>query len=55
VTFAEAQQPAKTFKVGWLESATTDRGSRLGDIFLRRLAELGFVEGKKHRLRVSLR
>jgi ABC-type uncharacterized transport system substrate-binding protein len=43
---AEAQQPAKTFKVGWLESATTDRGSRLGDIFLRRLAELGFVEGK---------
>jgi putative tryptophan/tyrosine transport system substrate-binding protein len=43
---AGAQQPAKTFKVGWLESATTDRGSGLGDIFLRRLAELGFVEGK---------
>jgi putative tryptophan/tyrosine transport system substrate-binding protein len=43
---AEAQQPAKIFKVGWLESATTDRGSRLGDIFLGRLAELGFVEGK---------
>jgi len=43
---AQAQQQAKTFKVGWLESATTDRGSRLGDIFLRRLAELGFVEGK---------
>jgi ABC-type uncharacterized transport system substrate-binding protein len=45
-TFSEAQQPAKIFKVGWLESATTDRGSRLGDIFLGRLAELGFVEGK---------
>jgi hypothetical protein len=43
---AEAQQPAKTFKVGWLEIATTDRGSGLGDIFLRRLAELGFVEGR---------
>jgi putative tryptophan/tyrosine transport system substrate-binding protein len=43
---AQAQQQAKTFKVGWLESATTDRGSRLGEIFLRRLAELGFVEGK---------
>ena len=42
----EAQQQAKTFKVGWLESGTTDRGSRLGDIFLRRLSELGFVEGK---------
>src|SRR5215468_4049362 len=42
----QAQQQAKTFKVGWLESATTDRDSRLGQIFLRRLAELGFVDGK---------
>ena len=42
----EAQPQAKTFKIGWLESGTTDRGSRLGDIFLRRLSELGFVEGK---------
>jgi putative ABC transport system substrate-binding protein len=42
---AEAQQ-AKTSKVGWLESSTTDRGSKLGEIFRRRLAELGFVEGK---------
>src|SRR5262245_8285855 len=39
-------QQAKMFKVGWLESATTDRDSRLGQIFLRRLAELGLVEGK---------
>ena len=43
---AHAQQQAKTFKIGWLESGTTDRGSRLGEIFLHRLAELGFVEGK---------
>ena len=43
---AEAQQQAKILKVGWLESGTTDRGSRLGEIFLRRLSELGFVEGK---------
>jgi putative tryptophan/tyrosine transport system substrate-binding protein len=42
----EGQQQPKTFKVGWLESSTTDRGSKLGEIFLRRLAELGFVEGK---------
>jgi putative tryptophan/tyrosine transport system substrate-binding protein len=42
---AEAQQ-AKTSKVGWLESSTTDRGSKFGNIFRRRLAELGFVEGK---------
>ena len=42
----EAQQQLKTFKVGWLESGTSDRGSKLEEIFLRRLAELGFVEGK---------
>jgi putative tryptophan/tyrosine transport system substrate-binding protein len=42
----EAQQQGKTFKIGWLESSTTDRGSRLGEIFLRRLSELGFVDGK---------
>jgi putative ABC transport system substrate-binding protein len=45
VHLAEAQQ-AKILKVGWLESGTTDRGSRLGEIFLRRLSELGYVEGK---------
>jgi putative tryptophan/tyrosine transport system substrate-binding protein len=45
-TRVEAQRQAQTFKVGWLESSTTDRGSKLGEIFLRRLAELGFVEGK---------
>jgi putative ABC transport system substrate-binding protein len=43
---AQAQQQMKTFKVGWLESGTSDRGSSLNEIFLRRLAELGFVEGK---------
>src|SRR5262245_66279216 len=42
----EAQQESKTFKIGWLESGTTDRGSRLEEIFRHRLAELGFVEGK---------
>ena len=42
----EAQQHTKTFKIGWLESETTDRGSRLGEIFLGRLSELGFIEGK---------
>ena len=42
----EAQQQPKTFKLGWLESGTTDRGSRLEEIFLHRLAELGFVERK---------
>jgi len=45
-TFAEAQQQVKVIKVGWLESSITDRGSSLWEIFLRRLSELGYVEGQ---------
>ncbi len=43
---AEAQQPPKVFKIGWLESGPTVRGTRSGEIFVRRLGELGYVEGK---------
>jgi putative ABC transport system substrate-binding protein len=41
---AEAQQPAKLPKIGWLDSGPTVRGTRLGELFLRRLRELGYVE-----------
>ena len=40
---AEAQQ-AKLPKIGWLDSGPTVRGTRLGELFLRRLHELGYVE-----------
>ena len=43
---AHAQQPAKIAKVGWLESGNTDRSSRVGEMFMRRLSELGLVESK---------
>jgi ABC-type uncharacterized transport system substrate-binding protein len=43
---AEAQQQAKVRKIGWLDAGSTGRGSRLGELFLRRLSELGYVEGK---------
>jgi putative ABC transport system substrate-binding protein len=43
---ANAQQPPKVAKIGWLESGSTVRGSRLGELFVRRLRELGYVEGK---------
>ena len=43
---AEAQQQAKLPKIGWLESSTTVRGTPLGELFLRKLHELGYVEGK---------
>jgi putative ABC transport system substrate-binding protein len=42
---AQAQQ-AKIPKIGWLESAPTFRGSQLEKLFLQRLHELGYVEGK---------
>ena len=45
---AQAQQPKKVPKIGYLtnESGTTVRGTPLGELFLRRLHELGYVEGK---------
>ena len=43
VVIAEAQQPAKIYKIGWLG----ERGSGLGrKALLRELRELGYVEGK---------
>lgn len=39
-------QPAKAFKVGWLESSNIDRASKFGQMFFHRLAELGLAEGK---------
>jgi putative tryptophan/tyrosine transport system substrate-binding protein len=43
---AQARQQAKIAKIGWLESGTADRSSPLWEIFRRRLAEFGYVEGK---------
>jgi putative tryptophan/tyrosine transport system substrate-binding protein len=43
---AEAQHQPKLFKVGWLDSGPTVRGTRLGEIFLHRLSELGYIEGQ---------
>jgi putative tryptophan/tyrosine transport system substrate-binding protein len=43
---AEAQQQSKVPKIGWLDSGPTVRDTRLGEVFVRRLRELGYVEGK---------
>ena len=43
---AEAQQRTGVARVGWLDSGSTDRGSRLGELFLHSLSELGYVDGK---------
>jgi hypothetical protein len=46
IHWAEAQQQAKLSKIGWLDSGPSVRGTRLGELFLQRLRELGYVEGK---------
>jgi putative ABC transport system substrate-binding protein len=43
---ASAQQQSKVPKIGWLDSGPTVRDTRLGEVFLRRLREIGYVEGK---------
>jgi putative tryptophan/tyrosine transport system substrate-binding protein len=47
--FAEAQQQAKSFKIGYLSAQTGSRGSRGGgvrELVRRHLHELGYIEGK---------
>jgi putative tryptophan/tyrosine transport system substrate-binding protein len=43
---AEPHQQEKLYKIGWFDSGPTARGTRLGELFLRSLRELGYVEGK---------
>ena len=45
---AQAQQPSKVFKIGWLSSAppAAPGTAYRGGPFVKRLAELGYVEGK---------
>jgi ABC-type uncharacterized transport system substrate-binding protein len=43
---AKAQQHPNPPKIGWLDAGRTTRGTRLGELFLRTLRELGHVESK---------
>jgi putative ABC transport system substrate-binding protein len=43
---AQGQLHEKLHKIGWLDSGPTVRGTQLGDLFLQRLRELGYLEGK---------
>ena len=43
---AWAQQPGKTFRIGYLDNSTAAGSAVLLDIFRQELSELGWVEGK---------
>jgi putative ABC transport system substrate-binding protein len=46
VSFAEAQQPGKIFRMGFLDSSTASGMAGLLEAFRRELTKLGWVEGK---------
>ena len=53
VHLAEAQQPTKIPKIGWLGARSALAPAR--DVFERELRVLGYIEGQKHSFRVSIR
>jgi putative tryptophan/tyrosine transport system substrate-binding protein len=44
--FAEAQQPGKVFRIGFLDSSTASSSTLLVDAFRQELSKLGLTEGK---------
>src|SRR5215831_6404079 len=45
-TFAEAQQPGKIFRIGFLDNSTASGMGVLVDAFRQELSKLGWIEGK---------
>ena len=43
---AEAQQPGKVFRIGFLDASTASGGAVLVDAFRQELTKLGWIEGK---------
>src|SRR5215831_14190551 len=46
VTFAEAQQAGKVFRIGYLDISTASVSAVLVDAFRQELSKLGWIEGK---------
>src|SRR5262245_30836422 len=46
VTFAEAQQPGKIFRIGFLDNSTASGSAVVVDAFRREMSKLGWIEGK---------
>src|SRR5215472_10127847 len=46
VSIAEAQQPGKIFRIGFLDSSTASGSAVLLEVFRRELSKLGWLEGK---------
>src|ERR1044072_9449693 len=43
---AEAQQPGKVFRIGYLDASTASGSAVLVDAFRQELSKLGWIEGK---------
>ena len=53
---ADAQQPMKIFRIGFLDASTASGSAVLVDVFRHELTKLGWIEGgKEYRFRVSVR
>src|SRR4249920_2912135 len=46
VSFADAQQPGKVFRIGFLDGSTASGSAVLVEAFRQELSKLGWVEGK---------
>src|SRR5262245_21257658 len=46
IQFAEAQQPGKIFRIGFLDNSTASGSAVLVDAFRQELSKLGWIEGK---------
>src|SRR5262247_3201813 len=46
VSLAEAQQPAKVFRIGFLDASTASGMAVLVEAFRQELSKLGWIEGK---------
>ena len=51
---AHAQQPAKVFRIGFLDSSTASGSAVLREAFRQELGKLGWIEGKEHHHRVPI-
>src|SRR5215468_4084307 len=45
-TFADAQQPGKVFRIGFLDPSTASGTAVINDAFRQELTKLGWIEGK---------
>ena len=54
VSSADAQQPGKILRIGFLDNSTAAGSAVSLEAFRQEMSKLGWIEGKKHHHRVSV-